>query len=86
MAEPKKPTLDECDAFAAEALKPYPYDTDPRNGIKIIPYDLARTAAMKAVHAALTAERKATCEEIESWKRRAAQHGCDVENGDDDCG
>lgn len=22
----------------------------------------------------------------EAWKRRAGQHGCDVENGDPDCG
>lgn len=22
----------------------------------------------------------------EMWKRRAEQHGCDTENGDDDCG
>jgi hypothetical protein len=24
--------------------------------------------------------------DVESWKRRAEQHGCDVENGDADCG
>ena len=24
--------------------------------------------------------------DVESWKKRAAQHGCNVESGDDDCG
>lgn len=24
--------------------------------------------------------------EIDSWQRRAAQHGCNVEDGDPDCG
>jgi hypothetical protein len=25
-------------------------------------------------------------EEVESWKNRAAKHGCNVEDGDPDCG
>jgi hypothetical protein len=45
-------------------------------------------------HWAQSLTRPATQEEIiaywkaqaESWKRRAEKHGCDVENGDPDCG
>jgi hypothetical protein len=39
-------------------------------------------AMVKCVTADVVRLRK----EVESWKRRAEQHGCDVENGDPDCG
>lgn len=47
-----------------------------------------------AFHWAQSLTRPATPEEVvaywkaqaESWKRRAAKHGCDIEKGDDDCG
>lgn len=31
-------------------------------------------------------ENKRLIKERDEWKRRAAQHGCDVDNGDPDCG
>ena len=34
----------------------------------------------------LLSERKRLIEERDEWKRRAAQHGCDTEDGDPDCG
>ncbi len=36
--------------------------------------------------AKLTSEIARLTQEAESWKRRAAKHGCDVEKGDPDCG
>ena len=35
---------------------------------------------------ALREERDRLRKEVESWKKRAEQHGCDVVNGDPDCG
>ena len=36
--------------------------------------------------AALQAQVQDLTKEAASWKKRAAQHGCDTENGDIDCG
>jgi hypothetical protein len=56
----KKTTIEECSKFASDALSSYPKDYDPRNGMAILPYELAQTAATRAVYAALKKEREET--------------------------
>ena len=47
---------------------------------------LQRTDLAKDVISDLFALVEGLVKDRDEWKRRAAKHGCDVVNGDDDCG
>lgn len=57
---------------------PYPYCADHMAEINGYALRSDLDLAMKRI-AVLEAD-------VESWKKRAAQHGCNVADGDDDCG
>lgn len=89
------------DAYAAEwpdahvLTIGHPYNQGHRGKIQLFAEDCynPRAAWEKIVDYILSTDTPSTEDtiaklqsEIVMWKRRAAQHGCDVENGDEDCG
>ena len=75
----------------------HPYNQDHRHKVKLFAEDCFNTkqAWAKIVDYILSTDVEwpedaetvsRLTKEVEMWKSRAASHGCDTENGDDDCG